>query len=365
MVFCYGFANGNAAAARREYERRLPQRVLPSAPVFSRVFTRLSETGSVQSNRHDAGAPGAPTNIDTRILRSFEEDPTTSTRQEASRFESVAYFHMHKLSALDCFCRLGVSQWKVWNTLNKNGLHPYHYIPVQELEPRDPPNRLRFCNFVIDALAADEEFLFRILWTDECKFDRAGTCNLKNLHVWSEENPHAKRVKKVQRQFSVNLWGGIVAGHLVGPYVLPDRLNGEAYLNFLQNQLPDLLRDVPEEIRRTIIFQHDGCPSHYHRDVREFLNNEFAGRWIGRGGPTEWPARSPDLTPLDFYLWGRMKELVYFKQVPTKEVLMEIIDEASAQVRAELTVDVTKREVEKRVRMCIQMDGNHFENYLK
>ncbi|GBL73687.1 hypothetical protein AVEN_230681-1 [Araneus ventricosus] len=38
---------------------------------------------------------------------------------------------------------------------------------------------------------------------------------------------------------------------------------------------------------------------------------EYPGRWIGRGGPVLWPPRSPDLTSLDFFLWGHLKELVY------------------------------------------------------
>jgi hypothetical protein len=31
------------------------------------------------------------------------------------------------------------------------------------------------------------------------------------------------------------------------------------------------------------------------------------GRWIGRDGPMPWPPRSPDITPLDFFLWGYVK----------------------------------------------------------
>jgi hypothetical protein len=34
-------------------------------------------------------------------------------------------------------------------------------------------------------------------------------------------------------------------------------------------------------------------------------------RWIGRGGSITWPPRSPDLTPLDFFLWGYAKNIVY------------------------------------------------------
>ena len=46
----------------------------------------------------------------------------------------------------------------------------------------------------------------------------------------------------------------------------------------------------------------DGAPAHFARAPREVLDRWFPGRWIGRGGAVRWPARSPDLTPLDFYL---------------------------------------------------------------
>jgi hypothetical protein len=54
-------------------------------------------------------------------------------------------------------------------------------------------------------------------------------------------------------------------------------------------------------------FFRNGAPPHYVLGVRTYLDEQFPGRWIGRRGPTEWPARSPDLSPLDFYLWGHLK----------------------------------------------------------
>jgi len=44
---------------------------------------------------------------------------------------------------------------------------------------------------------------------------------------------------------------------------------------------------------------------------QRFPNNRLPGRWIGRGGPTAWPPTSPDLTPLDLFLWGCVKESTY------------------------------------------------------
>jgi hypothetical protein len=41
------------------------------------------------------------------------------------------------------------------------------------------------------------------------------------------------------------------------------------------------------------------------------MDRQFPGYWIGRRGPVDWPPRSPDLTPLDFYLWCHLKATVY------------------------------------------------------
>ena len=49
-------------------------------------------------------------------------------------------------------------------------------------------------------------------------------------------------------------------------------------------------------------FQHDRAPPHYTRHVREYLNESFLNRWLGRGGPVACSPWSPDLTPLDYHI---------------------------------------------------------------
>ena len=39
--------------------------------------------------------------------------------------------------------------------------------------------------------------------------------------------------------------------------------------------------------------------------------NKFNDRWVGRGGPIYWAPRSPDLSPLDFFLWGYIRTNIY------------------------------------------------------
>lgn len=72
-----------------------------------------------------------------------------------------------------------------------------------------------------------------------------------------------------------------------------------------------MIDDLPLSLTTDLYFQQDGAPPHYAVQVRQYLNDKFGNKWIGRGGPIQWPPRSPDLTPLDFYLWGEIKRLVY------------------------------------------------------
>ena len=102
----------------------------------------------------------------------------------------------------------------------------------------------------------------------------------------------------------------LLGNRLIGPFVFDNNLTGNAYEAFLSNELTGLLEDIPLMIRSQMHIQHDGAPPQYTRHVREYLNESFPNRWLGRGGPIAWPQRSPDLTTLDYYLWGHMKTLV-------------------------------------------------------
>ena len=99
--------------------------------------------------------------------------------------------------------------------------------------------------------------------------------------------------------------------------------------------------------------------------VRAHLDEVFPYRWIGRGGPTPWPARSPDLTPVDFFLWGAMKERVYRTKVWSREACMENLEEAFEFYRQRpLQIRRATSSVVNRARRCLEEDGHHFEHLL-
>lgn len=66
-------------------------------------------------------------------------------------------------------------------------------------------------------------------------------------------------------------------------------------------------------------FQQDGATAHTARATTDILKKAFPGPLICRFGDLHWPARSPDLTVPDFFLWGFLKSRVYVNKPQTLE----------------------------------------------
>jgi hypothetical protein len=106
------------------------------------------------------------------------------------------------------------------------------------------------------------------------------------------------------------------------------------------------------------------CSGTFSRAVRDVHNNTCHDRWIGRGGPTAWSARSPDLNPLDFYLWKHLKALMYAAPVDNEETLHRIVDACQTIRNCPGISERTRRSVMRRVEACIETHGGHFEHFL-
>lgn len=94
------------------------------------------------------------------------------------------------------------------------------------------------------------------------------------------------------------VWMGVQSGGLIGAIV---------FAGMVAWMLPQLLQFTSFS-NHTLIFQTDDAPPHWYRAVRDWLDTNFPNLWIEREGPISWLVRSPDLTPLDFWLWDDLKK---------------------------------------------------------
>lgn len=342
MVYIYGESGRNFDDAVALYAQRFPGQVR-SRSSFVRVIKQFTAEGSVNQKKRTRAATVCGENNQVSVAAAVAHNPHASTR-EISR-------------------QSGISHMSVWKMLKLHKFHPYHVSMHQELHGDDFQNRLTFCHWAVQRIQTNQNFFARVLFSDESTFTNHGEVNRHNMHYWSQQNPHWIREVNHQRPWSVNVWCGIIGDKLIGPYFIDGNLNGNKYRNLLENELPDLLEDLSLELRQNMWFQHDGCPAHYSVLARQVLDRDFNGRWIGREGPVNWPARSPDLTSADFFLWGYLKDIVYKETPTTRENMMQRLRDACAAI----TPDMLSRCVQEftaRVNKCIEVRGHHFEHLI-
>ncbi|GFX90810.1 uncharacterized protein TNCV_3166411 [Trichonephila clavipes] len=83
-------------------------------------------------------------------------------------------------------------------------------------------------------------------------------------------------------------------------------------------------------------FRKDGetCPT--ARATIDLLKDMLGDRLISRFGSVNWPPRSCDLTPLDYFLWGYVKSLVYADKPQTLDHLEDNIRRVIADIRPQM-----------------------------
>ena len=147
----------------------------------------------------------------------------------------------------------------------------------------------------------------------------------------------------------VTVWCGFWSGGVIGPYFFENdagatvSVNGLRYRTMLTDFFwPELdAMDVDD-----VYFQQDGATCHTAGETMALLREKFPGRVISRNGDFDWPPRSCDLTPLDFFLWGYVKNKVYANAPANIEALKDniraVIREINARYGRRYVLNVTR-----------------------
>ena len=89
-------------------------------------------------------------------------------------------------------------------------------------------------------------------------------------------------------------------------------VNSERYRSMMENFFwPELA----EMDLRNMRFQQDGATCHTLHQTINLLKKKLGNRIISRNGPINWPARTCDLTPCDFF-WGVFWRTGFMRMLP-------------------------------------------------
>ncbi|GFV40329.1 transposable element Tc3 transposase [Trichonephila clavipes] len=152
--------------------------------------------------------------------------------------------------------------------------------------------RRRFAEWAQKKIADVPDFHKRILFSDEAHFWLNGYVNKQNCRIWSEANPQV----------------------------------------YVETPLHPEKADCLE-----LWVQQRGATCHTAHATIDLLKDTFGDRLISRFGPVNWPPRSCDLTPRDFFfLWGYVKSLVYVDKPQTLDHLEDNIRRVIADIRPQM-----------------------------
>ncbi|KAL5494233.1 hypothetical protein EMCRGX_G015522 [Ephydatia muelleri] len=175
----------------------------------------------------------------------------------------------------------------------------YRRLLVQALLPGDIDKGFKWAEDYLEAAERDFTYPDYILWTDEAIFHLDGHVNRHNDVIWAS---------------------------------------------------------APSATTAEGVASPGWTSAHYETRVRAWLDGKLEDRWMGRGGPMPWPALSPGLSPLDFWLWSYLKNKVYANAVTTLDELRQAITDEIQAIPATMVHSATLVVVRK-AGLLLSIDG--------
>uniref|UniRef100_A0AAF5I295 Tc1-like transposase DDE domain-containing protein n=1 Tax=Strongyloides stercoralis TaxID=6248 RepID=A0AAF5I295_STRER len=132
------------------------------------------------------------------------------------------------------------------------------------------------------------------------------------------------------------------------------------YISEVVDVFVDELKTDNEDLQY-IVFQQDGTSCHTSFETMPHPKSVFSpSNLISQNLDFGWPLRSPDLNPLDFYFWGRLRDLVFKNQPNSIEILKNRITAAIREVKRDELERVYLNFL-TRLERCVKVEDGYFE----
>ncbi|GBP39444.1 hypothetical protein EVAR_23795_1 [Eumeta japonica] len=303
------YRNGNSiVTAQRLYRAEYRTRHAPSDDSI-RKWIRMFENTGATVRIQNSGRPRSVRDEETiaEVEASVRQNPSLSIRKRSQAL-NIKKSSLHSILKKDLH------------------LKAYKIQLVQELKDTDYANRLNFANEMLQRFNNFNNILF----SDEANFHLNGHVNKQNCRYWAVENPRRKHERPLHSP-KVVVWAAMSAKGIIGPYFHEDQrgrainVNSDRYCDMLRNFL------VPE--------------------LQEFAGN------------INWPPRSPDLNPLDYFAWGYLKSKVYQNNPTNLTQLKQNIRSEMAAISTAMCQRVIAN-LCSRLEESQQRNGHHLDNII-
>lgn len=345
------FATKSVTQTQRNFRRHFKARTAPCRNTVLSLTEKFIREGSVGNLWEGSTGTSRSARTEEMIMKAkdiIERNPRAPVR------------HLSQ--------QVGVSLSSARRILREDlGLYPYKIWTRQKLTPKNMMDRVAFCKWFMRKCRASDAFLHSVWFTDEAHFHLDGRINTRNNRFWGTEPPDMVEERPLH-SLKCTAWCAVSCSGVIGPFWFEDRVgrtqtvSAERYRRVFEQFLEVMQRRCADNYA-TQWYQQDGATPHTARATIQLIKESFGERVISRNTPHPWPANSPDLNPLDFFLWGHLKAEVY-KGKP--ETLSQLKRAVTTAVRA-LSVNTCRQAVEnlrRRAEVCVARNGRHLEHVL-
>ncbi len=196
-----------------------------------------------------------------------------------------------------------------------------------------------------------------IFFSDEKNFTQDQKVNHRN-HRWiCEEASEVPIIGQTKFPLSVMVLGVVSSeGDVMPPHVFEQglRVNAEVYIDVLEHKVVPWMERIAAG--RPYVFQQDGAPAHTSARAQAFCARSMS-HFIDKNS---WPPSSPDLNPLDYFLWSVLEEDVNRSSHNTRASVITAIERAFERVN---TAQLARACASFRGRLekCVAAKGGFFE----
>lgn len=324
----------NSTLVQRAWRTEFKNKKAPSCSTIERLAQRFENTGSVADSPPVQKKPSEKRQDAKKQLETLFSEFDNLSIRKAKRTTGISYGMIHRILKEDLH------------------LKPYKEHEWHELQPGDNQKRLEFAEYFLDL---PKNACFLLLACDEAYFYMHPEVNKQNNRRWLPSKPTDKIERPLHGE-KVLVWCAISRDYIYGPYFFDENVNQQNYLNMLKNFF--WKGHVTARDYQKYYFLQDGARPHTANTVQSYLKSKFRDRFIDK---SQWPPRSPDLNPCDFFLWGYLKDRVYKPMPQNLAELKNNIQKEFKNIPRDMLESVFENFI-KRLNLIIKSNGDHIED---
>ena len=198
----------------------------------------------------------------------------------------------------------------------------------------------------------------QLMLSTEPSYDNRTIASTLKMQIWiATNNRDVPRVMKTMFLATVMVFGVISSeGHIMPPHIFQVSLkvNTKVYLDVLKSVVIPWCNQVA--CGRPCVGQQDSVPAHKSKETQAWLQKEC----YDFVPFSCWPPSSPDLNPLDYFVWSYIENITNMTSHNTKASLIAAI----RWVFAELPLALAEKacsQFQIRIEVLIEAEGCYIE----